>query len=226
MASRNRPPHALGEVLREDPAQPAAGTAPASKGDRSRERMVERAYQAAGRVGLEGLTIGALAAELGVSKSGLFAHFGSKENLQLAVLSFAAEDFRQAVFVPALAERRGLPRLEAAFARWLDWISLRERRGCVFLSTATEWDDRTGPVRDALVAWFEALYQALEKTWALAVAEGHLHAGDLAQRVSEMHGIALEFHLNARLLRRPGARRRAETAFARLLADAGHKESR
>jgi len=185
---------------------------------------VEQAYQVAGRVGLEGLTIGELAEQLGVSKSGLFAHFGSKENLQLAVLAWAADDFSRAVFVPAVAEPRGLSRLEAVFERWLDWISLRERRGCVFLSSAIEWDDREGPVRTALVAWFDALYKALEKTWALAVAEGHLEPGDAEQRASEMHGIALEFHLDARLLRRAGARQRARTAFDRLLAAAGRKE--
>lgn len=175
-------------------------------------------------MGLSGLTIGELAEQLGVSKSGLFAHFGSKENLQLAVLAWAAEDFRRAVFVPALTAPRGLPRLQVVFERWLDWVSLRERSGCVFLSSALEWDDREGPLRDALVAWFGALYQGLEKTWALAVAEGHVDPGDLAQRASEMHGIALEFHLDARLLRRPGARERARTAFSRLLQDAGRKE--
>lgn len=195
-----------------------------SKGDRSRERAVELAYEVAGRVGLSSLTIGDLAEKLGVSKSGLFAHFGSKENLQLAVLAWAAEDFRRAVFTPALAQPRGLPRLETVFERWLDWISVRQRSGCVFLSSALEWDDRHGPVRDALVAWFDALYEGLEKTWALAVAEGHVKPGDLPQRVSEMHGIALEFHLDARLLRRPGARDRARNAFARLLRDAGRKE--
>jgi len=181
---------------------------------------VECAYEVAGRVGLSALTIGELATQLQVSKSGLFAHFGSKENLQLAVLAWAADDFRRAVFVPALEEPRGLPRLEVLFERWLDWISLRERSGCVFLSSALEWDDRQGPVRDALVAWFDALYQGLEKAWALAVTEGHVAPGDLAQHASEMHGIALEFHLDARLLRRPGARQRARIAFARLVAAA------
>lgn len=182
---------------------------------------MEAAYELAGRIGLSSLTIGGLAEQLGVSKSGLFAHFGSKENLQLAVLEWAADDFRRAIFGPALAAPRGLPRLEVVFERWLDWVSLRERSGCVFLSSALEWDDRQGKVRDALVAWFDALYQGLEKTWALAVAEGHLQPGDLGQRVSEMHGIVLEFHLDARLLRRPGARERARRAFARLLESAG-----
>jgi AcrR family transcriptional regulator len=196
-----------------DQAPPSAP----SKGDRSRARVVERAYRAAARVGLQGLTIGELAAELGVSKSGLFAHFGSKENLQLAVLDFAADAFRRQVFEPALREPRGLPRLQAVFEGWLDWAAVAERGGCVFLSSAAEYDDQEGPVRDALVAWFEALYQGLERTVALAVSEQHLADGDPAQLVSEMHGIVLKFHLDFRLLRRSGARERARTAFVRAL---------
>jgi AcrR family transcriptional regulator len=198
--------------------------APRSKGDRSRARVVERAYGVATRVGLEGLSIGELASELGVSKSGLFAHFGSKENLQLAVLDFAASDFRRRVFEPALQQPRGLPRLLAVFDAWLDWAAARERGGCIFLSCAAEYDDRDGLVRDALVAWFEALYRGLERTFALAIAEKHLAHDDPAQLVSEMHGIVLKFHLDARLLRRVGAREKARTAFARVLDGAKKKE--
>lgn len=204
--------------MEESPSQPR------SKGDRSRARMVERAYRVATRVGLQGLTIGELATELGVSKSGLFAHFGSKENLQLAVLDFAAEDFRRRVFEPALRQPRGLPRLMAVFEAWLDWAALRERGGCIFLSSAAEYDDQEGPVRDRLVAWFEALYRGLERTFALAIAEKHLADVEPAQLVSEMHGIVLKFHLDARLLRRVGARDKARTAFSRVLDGARRKE--
>jgi AcrR family transcriptional regulator len=197
---------------------------PPTKGERSRARVVESAYRLARQVGLQGLSIGELAAELEVSKSGLFAHFGSKEKLQLAVLEFAAEDFRRRVFEPVLRQPRGLPRLRALFEAWLDWAALTERGGCVFLSSAAEYDDQEGPVRDALVGWFEALNRGLEKTWSIAVEEGHLAPGDVAQWADEMHGIVLKFHLDFRLLRRAGAHARARTAFSRLLDGALRKD--
>lgn len=192
-----------------------------TKGALSRARYAEEAYRVARLVGLEGLSIGELSSELGVSKSGLFAHFGSKENLQLAVLDRAADDFRQAVFVPALEKSRGVERVRAIFERWLDWAASAERGGCVFLSSAMDYDDREGAVREAVAGWFQQLHQGLERTFWIAVCEGELPQQELAQLVTELHGIVLQFHLEARLLRRPGARERAQRALTHLLERAG-----
>jgi len=190
------------------------GEVVATKGERARARMVEEAYRLAQRVGLQGLTIGELAIQLDVSKSGLFAHFGSKENLQLAVLDFAAEDFRRRVFEPALERPRGVPRLMALFRAWLEWVARAERGGCVFLSSALEYDDQDGPVRDALVAWFETLHRGLEKAWALAIEERHVFHRNPRQLALEMHSIVLMFHLEFRLMRNARARGRAHEALA------------
>ena len=180
--------------------------------------------------GLEGVTFGDLATDLGLSKSGLFAHFKSKEQLQLDVLSFAADRFTQSVFVPALKRARGEERLAALFEGWLEWIRSGETsQGCVFLSGAVEWDDREGPVRQCLVQWFEELYRSLARAVRLAVDERQFRADlDTDQFASEMHALALKFHLDARLLRRRRARTSARRGFERLCEDArvARKEGR
>lgn len=172
----------------------------------------------ASEMGLEGLTIGALASDLGLSKSGLFAHFRSKERLQLDVLDAAAEQFRVQVFLPALSVARGEPRLNAIFDNWLSWAEGLPG-GCLFLAGALEWDDRSGAVRDRLVDWFEALEKGLARAAELAVQQGHLRAEVEPQQFAfDMHAIAIKFHINRRLLRSDSARSRAQHSFARLVA--------
>src|SRR5262245_59000560 len=119
------------------------------KGQATREAILDHAIDLARRVGVEGLTIGRLAADLELSKSGLFAHFRSKEALQVQVLDWAAERFVATVLRPALAVETGEARIRALFERWLDW----ERRpgGCIFVQAAADLDDRDGPARDRLV---------------------------------------------------------------------------
>ncbi|HEV3051234.1 MAG TPA: TetR/AcrR family transcriptional regulator, partial [Longimicrobium sp.] len=127
--------------------------------------------------GLEGISLGRLAAELGMSKSGLFAHFASKEALQLDVLQAAADRFMEVVVRPAMAEPRGEPRVRSLFEHWLVW----ERHeslpgGCIFMHAAAELDDRPGPTRDALVQWQRQWLDALAKAARLAVEAGHFRA--------------------------------------------------
>ncbi len=193
-----------------------------SKGEATRQRIVQRALELASRVGLEGLTIGELASDMGLSKSGLFAHFRSKERLQLAVLEAAARDFADKVFLPALGLPRGETRLRAIFDNWLAWIrSSGSHGGCIFLAGAMEWDDREGPVRDAIVAWFHQLYSALRKAVSLCIEAGQFQSElDVEQFTSDMHGIALKYHLDARLLRSGRSLQRAQTAYERLAASA------
>ena len=202
--------------------EPARARPPAEgvpKGRATRERIVGRALELAGQRGLDGVTIGDLATDLKLSKSGLYAHFKSKERLQLDVLDAAAADFSARVFVPALREPRGLPRLEAIFERWLAWLRVNaSKNGCIFIAGAMEWDDREGVIRDALVHWFEELRQGLGKSIRLAIEAGHLRSDiDADQLASDLHSIALKYHLDQRLMHSPRALPRARTAFQRLI---------
>jgi len=192
------------------------------KGERTREAIVDQALDLATVRGLEALSIGALAAETGMSKSGLFAHFGSKEALQLAVLAAASARFAALVITPARDEARGLRRLIALVERWMAWANSGTLSGgCPFVAAQVEWDDRAGPVRDYLVwaqeSWLGVLAAAAEK----AVAQGDFRA-DLDPRAfaHDVYAIALGYHNAQRLLRDPNAETYARAAFRRLLKDA------
>ncbi|TDK23322.1 TetR/AcrR family transcriptional regulator [Luteimonas aestuarii] len=189
-----------------------------TKGATTREAILARSYSLACVAGLEGLTIGALAAQVGMSKSGVFAHFGSREELQLATLDLAGERFVGHVLVPALRERRGLPRLRAIMANWFDWVRHEEDGGCLFLAAASEYDDRPGPIRDRLlqheVDWREQLARSVQ----LAVDAGELAKGtDTMQVAFELYGIALMIHHDAGLTGYAEAAERGLRAFDRLI---------
>jgi AcrR family transcriptional regulator len=190
------------------------------KGQRTRQDILGQAVALASELGLEGLTIGSLASRLGMSKSGLFAHFGSKEDLQLATLSNARERFERFVFSPALAAPRGLPRLRELFRRWLAWADDSAMPGgCVIIGATTEYDDRPGPVRDALVASQQDLRRALARAVEIAMAEGHLRPDTAPEQVAfELFAIVFAAHHDRRLLRDPAAARNATTAFEALIA--------
>jgi len=188
-----------------------------SKGTQTRERILDAALAIASREGLEGLTIGVLAEGLAMSKSGVFAHFGSREELQIAVIDEYARRFMDAVFHPAIRLPRGLPRLKAMFENWLYRVQHVEiPNGCVFISGAVEFDDREGPVRDRMVrvnrGWQHEMLTAARQ----AIAEGHLR-GDCEpeQLVFELYGFMLSLHHDARLLREPRAVERARVSFVR-----------
>jgi AcrR family transcriptional regulator len=140
-----------------------------SKGERTRATILERAVDLASLEGLEGLTIGRLAAELRMSKSGLFAHFGSKQELQLATVAAAADRFRVAVVEPALAAEEGAPRLRALAESYLEHVDLYAG-GCFWAATSIEYDDRPGPVRDAIAAALDAWLAGLAREAAAAGA--------------------------------------------------------
>ena len=145
------------------------------KGERTRQSILERAVDLASLEGLEGLTIGRLADELGMSKSGLFAHFGSKEELQLATIESARERFIEQAFKPALKAERGYPRLMAIARSWLAYVK-REvfPGGCFFAAASFEFDGRPGPVRDAIAAMMNNWIESIEKSVKMAQDEGHL----------------------------------------------------
>ena len=190
------------------------------KGEHTRTLILNEAVALASQVGLEGLSIGSLASRLDLSKSGLFAHFGSKEDLQLSALRQAQSLFQQRVFTPALEEARGLPRLRALFFNWLAWIEQNDDfpGGCLILAACVEYDDRPGAVRTLLVAGQRELRGAVVKAIRLAIEEGHLAAGtDAWQLGFELFGIVLATHHDRRLLGDRRSLGRARDALERLI---------
>ena len=193
---------------------------PPTKGEQTRSAILDEALRIASKLGLEGLTIGSLADATGMSKSGLFAHFGSREDLQLAVLEHAAQRYGEMVFVPVLKIERGLPRLRALFERWLDWaLESGLPGGCIMISAAAEYDDRPGPIRDAVIANQHRGNAITQKAVRLAIEEGHLSPETDPEQISfETLGIVLASHNHRRLLGDKEARKRALTAFNELIS--------
>ncbi len=191
-----------------------------TKGEQTRAAILDEALAIASRLGLEGLTIGSLADATGMSKSGLFAHFGSREELQLAVLEHAAQRYGEQVLMPVLKIERGLPRLQALFERWLDWsIASGLPGGCIMISAANEYDDRPGPIRDAVIANQRRGGALCQKAVRLAVEEEHLRPDtDPEQIAFELLGIVLASHNHRRLLGDRETRKRALTAFDQLIS--------
>ncbi|MGN6388572.1 MAG: TetR/AcrR family transcriptional regulator [Burkholderiaceae bacterium] len=188
------------------------------KGDMTRAAILDAALALASRNGLEGLTIGALAEKTGMSKSGVFAHFGSREELQIAVVKRYHQQFEQEVFAPSIREPRGLPRLEAMFAHWVRRVTVEIASGCIYISGAVEYDDRPGAIRDELVRMVRTWQEALLRCVRQAIELGHLREEtDPAQVVYEIYGLILALHHDARFLRMPGSAARAESGFARLI---------
>jgi AcrR family transcriptional regulator len=198
----------------------APRTAPRAlhKGQQTRAAILDAALGLASHMGLEGLSIGALAEVTQMSKSGVFAHFGSREELQISVIREYHARFEDEVFFPAIKEERGLPRLRALFERWIRRVSVELDSGCIYISGAVEFDDRPGPVRDALASMVRAWHAALARAIRLAVQSGQLRADtDPEQMLFELHGLILALHHDARFLRSPGALDRARAGFERTL---------
>ena len=211
-------PDTSATLRRPDPATARSSRA-LLKGQQTRVAILDAALALAAHKGLEGLSIGGIAEAMGMSKSGVFAHFGSREDLQIAVLREYHARFEVEVFRPALAVERGVPRLRALFDRWLRRVSVEIDSGCIYISGAVEFDDRPGPVRDALVAMVQSWQRALERAIRLGIDANHLRADtDPAQVLFDIHGLILALHHDARFLHSPDAVQRARAAFERVLA--------
>jgi AcrR family transcriptional regulator len=199
-------------------ARGAAAARALHKGQQTKAAIVEAALGLATQIGLEGLSIGALAEVTQMSKSGVFAHFGSREELQISVIREYHTRFEDEVFYPALREPRGLPRLRALFANWMKRTSVEIDSGCIYISGAVEFDDRPGPVRDALASSVGVWHAAMERAIVSARDEGHLRADlDEQQMLFEIHGLILALHYSARFLKQPGAIARANAGFDNIL---------
>lgn len=188
-----------------------------SKGEQTRRVVLEAAMDAAASTGLASLTIGSLAERTGLSKSGLFAHFKSKETLQLQVLEFAGDAFLQDVIRPALAAPRGEKRIRALFESWL--VTTREGRAeCLFTSAAWEYDDQPGPVRDRLVRMHLDFSDSVAQMFRTGIAEGFFaEDADPEQFAHDLHGIMLSYFHARHLLGDDKSEERARRAFDRLV---------
>ena len=188
-------------------------TTKVQKGEATRAAILDRAVDLASVEGLEGLTIGRLAAELEMSKSGLFAHFGSKQELQLATVDAAAQRFRRAVIEPAAATSEGAPRLAALVDAYLDHLdSDSYSGGCFWVSTSAEFDDRPGPVRDAIAAALDAWLGVLER-------QARLAGLDDPDRVAfELYALVMGANSRFRLTGDRRVFKQARDAIERLLA--------
>lgn len=192
------------------------------KGQQTKQAILDAALALAAQVGLEGLSIGALAEVTQMSKSGVFAHFGSREELQISVIREYFQRFEQEVFYPALKHARGLPRVRALFANWMTRVAVELQSGCIFISGAVEFDDRPGPVRDALASSVKAWLAAVHRAVVQAKEDNQLKSdADERQIVFEIHSLILGLHYEARFLLTPGSIERAHTGFEHILARYG-----
>ena len=187
------------------------------KGAATRETILDRAYEIARFAGIEGLSLGPLAQAVGMSKSGVFAHFGSREELQLAVLQCAATRFGEYVLIAALSQPRGLPRLRAIMRNWFEWGRL-EAGGCVLVGSVSEYDDRPGPLRDQVLHNEQRWRTELQRAAQLAIDCGHLRDGDTDQYAFELYAMPLAMLHEAGLFGYERARRHGDAALERWIA--------
>jgi AcrR family transcriptional regulator len=189
-----------------------------SKGRETKTAILDEAVGIASRVGFNALTIGQLAEQTGMSKSGLFAHFKSKEALQLATLERGRERFTDLVIRPTLAAPRGIARVRALVDHWLVWETEALQGGCIFVTASIEYDDQPGPMRDALVRNQQDWAEFIATVAGTAVSEGDFKADlDTQQFSFTMQGLMYAYHHTARLLRDPKALDHTRHAVEQLL---------
>jgi AcrR family transcriptional regulator len=196
-------------------------TGKVTKGEETRAVILKAALRHASVAGYDALTIGVLAEQTGMSKSGLFAHFGSKEELQIATLDEAVRRFNEAAFMPALSAPRGLKRLMALFDNWLAWTARADLAACPMMVASTEFDDQEGAMRDAVVEHMQRLHQAMVKSVEMAVETGEFASDtDAEQFAFELFGIISTCYQSRSLFRDKDANTRAKRAFDRLVSSA------
>ena len=188
-----------------------------TKGEDTKTAILDAGLDMASQLGLENVTIGALASVMKMSKSGLFAHFQSKENLQIDILNYAGLLFSDNVVVPALKTTRGITRIKALVDNWIRWES-RLTGGCIFVSAASEFTDRPGNVRDSLLKQQEDWLECLRRLSQSAIKAGDFREDiDSDQFAFDLYSLLLGFHLYDKLLNNADTKKRQEDALERLL---------
>lgn len=187
------------------------------KGEITRQAILEAGLKMASSLGLEAVTIGELAKVIGMSKSGLFAHFQSKENLQMEILAFAGQVFADQVVIPALNVQAGVARIRGLVNNWIAWTE-RLTGGCIFVAASTEFSDRHGPVRDFLLKLQAEWLDSLTRMARSAIQVGDFRAdSDPEQFAFDLYSLLLGFHLYDKLLQDAKTRKRQQAALERLL---------
>lgn len=188
------------------------------KGDATKNAIIDAGLAIAARDGLEGITIGSLAESIRMSKSGVFSHFGSREDLQIALLKAYEQRFIDHSLIANLKQPRGLPRLQAIVDAWLELSAREATDGCIWISGATEYDARPGAVRETLVGMVHSWQREMSRAITQAIEMGHLRADtDAEQLVFEIYGVILVLHHDGRLLQSANVVGRAERSIRRLL---------
>jgi AcrR family transcriptional regulator len=190
-----------------------------NKGERTRKDIIDKAFAMAGNVGLEAVSLGTLAGETGLSKSGLFAHFKSKEALQLSVIEEVIERFTKNVIRPAISAPRGEARIRTYFDRKLDWIAEhRSNGGCLYLALCQEYSHREGPVKDRLIQGQNALMETIARFVRTAIDEGQFREDvDPVRFAFELEGIAMAYSHIGKFVRTPQSLDHARMAFKDLI---------
>jgi AcrR family transcriptional regulator len=185
-----------------------------TKGFSTKETILKSAFELTSKFGLESLSIGELAKSVGMSKSGLFSHFKSKEKLQIMVMDYAAENFTLKVIKPAIKEERGIPRIEAIMKNWQNWSGTYLPGGCPFLSAIVEFDDRPGKVRDRIQFLQQTMVDTFSTSFRIAKEEGHIKSdADHDQLGYEIYSNMIGYHIYNRLLKDKKAKQKFETMF-------------
>jgi AcrR family transcriptional regulator len=188
-----------------------------TKGQETKEMILEIGLEMASRLGLEAVSIGELAKAARMSKSGLFAHFQSKENLQIEILKFAGDRFAQGVVIPALRIKAGIARIQALVENWVDWTA-RLSGGCIFVQAGNDFKDRPGKVRDFLLQQQEMWIDSLRRIAQSAIGAGHFRPEiDCDQFAFELYSLLLGFHLYYKLLHNEDIRERQQASLDALV---------
>lgn len=188
-----------------------------TKGKDTKHIILQAGLDMASQLGLESVTIGALAKATRMSKSGLFAHFQSKENLQIEILNYAAHLFSEGVIVPALMAEAGIPRIKVLVEKWISWTS-ELKGGCIFVSASTDFSDRPGKVREVLLQQQNEWIDCLKRIAQSAVRVGDFREDvDFDQFAFDLYSLLLGFHLYYTMLNDAETRKHQEVAFDRLM---------
>lgn len=189
-----------------------------SKGFTTKEHILKSAFELTSKFGLESLSIGELAKSVGMSKSGLFSHFKSKEKLQIMVMDYAAQNFTQKVIKPAIKEKRGIPRIEAIMRNWQRWSGSYLPGGCPFLSAIIEFDDRPGKVRDRIKRLQEIMINTFVRSFKIAKEEGQIDPDCSEEQLGyEFYSSMVGYHIYNRLLKDDNAKEKFETMVVSII---------